>query len=188
MNLNGNLGTAKPCKTLENYEASTVVSYKSITLHSDIDSKSAPPLSSYIDELTRKIVESIDQFFPDLIVRGEEQAVNVQVDGNGNPIPKPKPEADPKPMALSVFDHRFWEEDFDEKLFEKAVKFLTDLKYVSKKTLINPFKELRQKILDEKKELFCQSEGVSPVEFWSLILDEMPNISSQLKDIILRGK
>ena len=182
------LGNSKPCVDLHTYETSPLVVYKSITLHNDNDRlKNIPlPLTSYKDEMVRDIIDSIEKFFPEMIVRGSEQ-LDSNSNPDPNPNPKPKPESDPKPMSLAALDHRYWSKPFDEAQFEKAVKFLSDLNYVSKKVYVNPFKQLRQKILDEKKDLLCESEIVQPVQFWKRCLDEFPDINNDLKDIILRG-
>lgn len=181
MELMEELGQPKPCLNLQKYEESPWVVYKSIHLK---DTKVAPPLSSYKDDLITSIQRSIHEYFPQIIAKGDENAEE-DVDPNGNPYPKS--DADPKPMSLEVFDHRFWsEKEFNEEEFTKAVKFLTSMKYVSKMQLTRPFKNLREKILADKK-LYCESSGVKPVAFWTRVLNEMQDINDQLKDVILRG-
>ena len=58
--------------------------------------------------------------------------------------------------------------------------------YVPKKTVVNPFKELRTTILQDES-FFCDATTSNAGTFWTLVLNRFTDMKDELKSFITRA-
>ena len=166
------LEVKKYCETIETYEASPIVVYKGLYLQDKLPESQMAKLSSIKDEYTSLLLDSIDVFFPEIIMDKKDPNRRKQTD---------------KMDSLQTLDHRYWKKDvpLDEEMFQDAFRFLLPNRpkqYIPVGVIKN-FKELRRRIMSDN-DFFCEAAKSKPTSFWTRVLRKYDDIDVQIKEMV----